>query len=1103
MKQFLKQLEKLGLGLGDEDIADVVWLAMQIGSVAAEGTLPEPEERELPDEVESANSGQPGIEETIPQTAPQRQPPVVSAFASDSISRPPESETSTAGLPFQAPAVTALPNALDLGRSLRPLMRKVPSATQFVLDSEATVNRVIEQQIWQPVLFPAPERWLDLELVIEESPLSGVWRQTLDDLKQKVLERAGAFRSVRSWTLQQNQDGKPQLISRYVGEVGTRLGQPQELVHPSGRRLVMVISDGQSELWRNSQLQPDSEQAEQPAANLHAWLHYWASHGSMVMVQLLPKWMWEGSALEFGIPAQLMSIFPGAANDQWAAIGLSARQRYRIDEALVLKLPVVTLEADSLEAWATVVAAAGIDPTPGFVFNLSNLEQYQQSAKAAPSRIAKISDAALIDRFLATASPTAQQLAGMMAAVPVSVPVIHLLQAHFLPKSTPVHVAEVFMSGLLAQTGTHEKTHQPIYDFKSKEVRLLLNKAFPTYKTHQVVNVLSDAIGKKIGENLSSFAAFLALDPEVLDLGDDDQERIVQRFAALLPEVLRNLGGAYATLADTAELLARQPKRSQTEPSDSSPEFPGIPKLEDFDYFTPIVSFENDRENDIGLTSEVKTVQVATIKIAPSISDSISEDQAQNALEQKLSEIKQRIIQSFEEQELDFRVNMHPEAIQVEDINESEISLSSAHSPDVEILDTDLEGTEEGVVTFWLLVKISFVADVGYFNWDEYHSHVREVIHEEDVPRTIVEWADQTVEGRVQVYLSFSEEDSTEVEIDDIELEIERPVWLTEPDRPTPTDNDITEQLEPFEFQIKTIAKVSDEWVTLTATGEAHRYIEPLDNGVDLEMVAIPDGEFVMGSPADEPERYDDESPQHSVTVPGFFMGRYPITQAQWRVVAALPRVVRELEPDPSNFKGSVGEASRNENRPVEQVSWEDAVEFCDRLSRHTRREYRLPSEAEWEYACRAGTTTPFHFGEMITTEVANYNGSAYAGGAEGDRRGETTPVTEFGIANAFGLSDMHGNVLEWCLDHWHENYEGAPTDGSAWLSENERANRVYRGGSWSDLSEGLSVCLSQPPYPRRPEQPHRFSGCRRAPRTPLALCSSCALALCPERSEL
>jgi formylglycine-generating enzyme required for sulfatase activity len=1033
MEQFLRRLEKLGLGLGDEDIADVVWLAMQIGTVTAVEIPPEPIESEQPGEVESAKPGQSITEQTPPSTAPQRQPPTVSAFASDSVSRPPDSETSSAGLPFQAPAVTALPNALDLGRALRPLMRKVPSATQFVLDSEATVNRVIEQQIWQPVLLPAPERWLDLELVIEESPLNLVWRHTLDELRRKVLERSGVFRHVRSWTLR-DQDGQPQLLSRYAGEVGARAGQPQELVHPSGRGLVMVISDGQSELWQSSQLQPSANPSEPPAPNLHAWLHYWASHGPIVMVQLLPKWMWERSTLDFGTPAQLMSIFPGAANQQWSAMGLSSRQRRRMDEEPPLKLPVVTLEADALQTWATVVAAAGITPTPGFVFNLSDLKHYQQGAKETPSRLTEISDEALLDRFLATASSTAQQLAGMMAAVPVSVPVIHLLQAHFLPKSTPVHVAEVFMSGLLHQTGTHKKTHQPIYDFKTPDVRRLLTEAFPDYKTHQVVRVLSEAIANKLGrDDLNSFDAFLSLDPELLELGDDDQERIVHRFAALLPEVLRNLGGAYATLADTAELLARQPKRVETEPSGSLPEFPNIPNLEDFDYVTPVVRFEDERENalenDIGLTSEVKTVEVATIAIATSISDSISEAQAYRALEQNLADIKQQIIEDFEERELDFRVDKHPRDIG--DIDENQISVSRDYETSVEVLNTELEEIEENVATFRLLAKISFTAEIDYFD------------HDENVPNASIEWTGQAVDGRVQVYLRFSEEDATEVEITDVELDLESPVQLRDPDRSTPVETAPAEELELFEIHIKTVEKIEGEWVALSSTSAAHSYIEPLSQGVDLEMVAIPSGEFQMGSPEDEPERYGNESPQHLVTLPSFFMGRYPVTQAQWRVVAALPREARDLEPNPSRFKG--------DDRPVEQVSWDDAVEFCARLSRRTGREYRLPSEAEWEYACRAGTATPFHFGEMITTEVANYNGSAYADGPEGESRGETTPVAEFGIANMFGLSDMHGNVFEWCLAHWHENYEGAPADGSAWLSDDERAYRVCRGGSWSD----------------------------------------------------
>jgi formylglycine-generating enzyme required for sulfatase activity len=180
-------------------------------------------------------------------------------------------------------------------------------------------------------------------------------------------------------------------------------------------------------------------------------------------------------------------------------------------------------------------------------------------------------------------------------------------------------------------------------------------------------------------------------------------------------------------------------------------------------------------------------------------------------------------------------------------------------------------------------------------------------------------------------------------------------------------------------------------------------------------------------------------------------MGKYPVTQSQWRVTSALPKVDRDLDSDPSSFKGG--------DRPVERVSWRDAIEFCKRLSKKTGRAYRLPSEAEWEYACRAGTTTPFYFGNTITTDLANYRGTDweyegktypgfYGQGPRGSYREQTTDVGIF-PPNAFGLYDMHGNVWEWCLDHWHDTYKDAPTDGSAWLSKNDNQSRLLRGGSW------------------------------------------------------
>ncbi|MEM9005500.1 MAG: formylglycine-generating enzyme family protein [Cyanobacteria bacterium P01_F01_bin.86] len=223
-------------------------------------------------------------------------------------------------------------------------------------------------------------------------------------------------------------------------------------------------------------------------------------------------------------------------------------------------------------------------------------------------------------------------------------------------------------------------------------------------------------------------------------------------------------------------------------------------------------------------------------------------------------------------------------------------------------------------------------------------------------------------------------------------------------------------------------------------------YDEALAEGVLLRMMLIPRGSFMMGSPENELERTKAEGPQHRVRVPQFFMGKYPVTQSQWRAVADMPQVKQELKKNPSRFKG--------DNRPVEQVSWYDAEEFCARLSQSTQRPYRLPSEAEWEYACRAGTTTPFHFGETLDTDYANYNGSsekygAYGPGKHGEYRRETTPIDTFGCANNYGLCDMHGNVREWCQDYWHKDYVGAPENGSPWVTGGDKNGRVRRGGSW------------------------------------------------------
>jgi eukaryotic-like serine/threonine-protein kinase len=264
--------------------------------------------------------------------------------------------------------------------------------------------------------------------------------------------------------------------------------------------------------------------------------------------------------------------------------------------------------------------------------------------------------------------------------------------------------------------------------------------------------------------------------------------------------------------------------------------------------------------------------------------------------------------------------------------------------------------------------------------------------------------------------------------------------------------------------------------------GSALVFQENLGNGVSLTMVKIPAGKFMMGQTASEKQelfrvlekeasnatdksvkeliasekerlaseiheltrmrkeesykKFAPELPQHPVILPEFYLGQTLVTQAQYQTI---------MGDNPSHFKG-------NDKLPVDSVSWLDSMDFCQKLSQKTGRTYRLPSEAEWEYACRAGTITPFAFGETITPAVVNYNGDfSYASAAQGEYRDKTTPVGVF-PANAFGLYDMHGNLWEWCLDEWTNNYNSAPVDGSARGDINSRDRnkiRLLRGGSW------------------------------------------------------
>ncbi|MEM7769095.1 MAG: formylglycine-generating enzyme family protein [Cyanobacteria bacterium P01_A01_bin.37] len=864
LRELIACLRRAEIDWDAENIADLVWLSRYMDG---ETMQPSPS---------SSSSSQPLRRQTdpsrpAPPLPPSPPPPSseIGLYSGNSQSQPTKPTPDTGGIPFQVPTAPALRKTLAIGRALRPFMRKVDSYTQQVLDEEATAEQTAEQRFCMTVVRPAKERWLEVALVIEDSAASFLWRETIRDFKQ-VLERQGAFRSITVWHLQTSQ-GDIKLFATPPSDDAVQPSRSaKELIDASGRRLILLVSDCISSAWR--------------IGTLHrSCLELWAAHGPVAIVQLLPGHLWSRTVLSAGLDVQLRAWIPGVTNQQllFQEPPIGAEQ----GQSGGLRLPVITLEPNSLTQWAKMVSGWGESWAAGIWFDdgWQDLQPHQVSS-AEP-----LSSEQLVKRFTSTASALAKRLAGLMALVPVNLPIIYLLQETMLRESTPLHLAEIFMSGLIerddeaTEVDGSNRHRKPSYDFVL-DVRSPLIDSVPNPLKEEVLDRVSQYIGKKLNRSIYSFTALLQLEKELGEAGGSD----LLKFATVAKQVLQQMGGDYAVLVDALDRSMR-PVRPVI-PSDFE-----IPPLRTMSFTVAKLIEDDETEQQAGWPSfQVDTFQVATILI----------------------------------------------------------------------------------------------------------------------------------------------------------------------------DNDPGNDLERFDFKVVTLERQRTgrlrgrvEWVIKEQQSQGRRLIETLAEDLSLEMVSIPDGTFTMGSPKSEPECQLRESPQHEVTVQPFFMGRYPVTQAQWRVVAGLEQVHRELDSDPSRFKG--------DDRPVETVSWYEAVEFCDRLSRYTGKDYRLPSEAEWEYACRAGTTTPFHFGENIASELANYRGiSTYNGGPKGEYRKETTSVYCFEVANAFGLHDMHGNVYEWCQDHWHKNYKGAPHDRSAWLTDNQGTSRVIRGGSWSNDPEDCRSAYRNYFYP-------------------------------------
>jgi formylglycine-generating enzyme required for sulfatase activity len=1028
-----------------------------------------------PPGITERSSGQlPEPSAPTPVDPPQRPSRSAGGLFNRNISATPESEAK----PLRVPTAPALRDPLPLARALRPLMQQWAIGQGSKLDESATVQKIAEERVWWPVTKPQTETWLELALVVDESPSMLIWRRTIEEL-ERFFKHYGFFRDVRMWGLIARQvpvrrgtrsgdQASPTQPSGAKTEAQTKtqiclratpfarlntqdLRQPDSLIDPTGRRVVLIVSDCVDSIWQEPELL--------------STFKLWSSSSPMAILQMMPEWLWPRTNLRQGTVVNFKGKTRGSANHALDVVLADAAyyRKSRTEKQTDIKVPVMTLEADRVESWAQMLTAHGPYQAAGVILNPKAQQMTVAAQRRRQQKAADTASAAYkAQAFRGYSSPVSRRLASLLAASPaITLPIIRVVQETLVPQSEQVHVAEVLLGGILRPQQEPALGTNPDdvpYEFIDPDIRAELLAEAPVKDTTEVLS-------HYIEENFPwshSLPEFI-LELRRLMRTETTEADNLKPIATIAAEVLQYRGMEYADFVQ--EVKERyEPSSAPRGDEQTSPIFP---EFEPFDFIDAKFIDEADSENEPSFHPPLQPIEftIITVELQPNSSAQISENDAHRLLEQKISEIKQLIIQNFEEQEIDLRLNMHPRDISSENIDESEISISTEQEIDIEFLETEFLGIEEKSIAFRIATKIRFSVNIGYFDFDRYIPAIQE-----SPPHTYATWPDQSVNGKAHVYLQVLEDDLeeelTDAEVDSVDLELDTPILLRQTTELISSVPESTSDLELIEFVVATIRRDDNamfedgrwddsaewgdnavwndqvSWVIHRQQQRAYRFIEPLPEDITLEMVAIPAGTFLMGSPEDEPERYDDESPQHEVTIESFFMGRYPITQAQWKVVAAVPQVERELDPDPSSFKG--------DNRPVEKVSWLDATEFCARLSAYTGREYRLPSEAEWEYACRAGTITPFHFGETISSELACYQGGiAYANGPEGENRQETTPVDHFEVANAFGLYDMHGNVVEWCQDHWHSNYEGAPTDGSAWLTEDDGANRVFRGGSW------------------------------------------------------
>jgi len=536
--EFVKMLRRLDSEITAAEICDVLWLACQIDATE------EGENRsitEKPKDLKATEIRKKSMEDGSPQENDKAATQHFPARIYPRARRGPGRADGTGAHPIQSPGVPALPNRLGIARAFRPLKKGIDSRQNFDINVSATADGMADTRIHWPVLRPTKERWLDLALVAESARSMLVWRPVVREFR-KLLHRTSLFRKIESWEFSTDKEKGQIFLHR-----GDGINRPQRsIIGVEGRRVVLVVSDCVSDAWRNGTI-----------ARL---MEKWTADAMVAVVQLFPEHFWNRTALRqadlvqlrmrsWGAPNRSLLVFPPT---NWADItDLTALDGSEWKAPDGPKLPIFPLEPPYIRAWAASLAALRHFDLPGVI-----LDKKASPANSKTDSEVDLSAETLVDRFTAVASPKAKRLAAYLAAAPLVMPVMRLVQAAMLPDSHQSHLAEVMLSGLIRRV-TPESSgaaeDEILYDFVDgvRGLLLAMNRISDSVRVLELaMGKMSDFINARTGRTVVSFRALLA-DPT--SIGQFQLEGTSRAFAEISVFVLKRLGGVYIEIAERLE----------------------------------------------------------------------------------------------------------------------------------------------------------------------------------------------------------------------------------------------------------------------------------------------------------------------------------------------------------------------------------------------------------------------------------------------------------------------------------------------------------------------------------------------------------------------